>query len=109
MHDPIELYGSDSCCSIAQADSLQKCACIQTFRQPPQTWIICGTCSNCVAPDPRAGGKLDLHCGDPIRLRVLLDGSVCEVFTSIGAVLTCRVNRRGPCTLCWNPAVLQPA
>ena len=51
----------------------------------------------------RAGGKLDLHCGDPIRLRVLLDGSVCEVFTSIGAVLTLRINRS--CPLHSSPAL----
>ena len=41
----------------------------------------------------RSGGKLDLNCSDPIRLRILLDGSVCEVFTSLGQVLTVRVNR----------------
>ena len=41
----------------------------------------------------RSGGKLDLGCGDPIRLRILLDGSVCEIFTSLGQVLTVRVNR----------------
>ena len=41
----------------------------------------------------RSGGKLDLGCGDNIRLRILLDGSVCEIFTSLGQVLTVRVNR----------------
>ncbi|KAK9812554.1 hypothetical protein WJX73_008374 [Symbiochloris irregularis] len=45
-------------------------------------------------PEPRrAGGEIDIGEHDPIRLRVLLDGSVCEVFTSTGTVLTTRVNR----------------
>ena len=41
------------------------------------------------------GGKLDVGEQDPLRLRVLLDGSVCEIFTSTGTVLTTRVNRCG--------------
>lgn len=45
-------------------------------------------------PEPRrAGGDIEIDEHDPIRLRILLDGSVCEIFTSTGTVLTTRVNR----------------
>ena len=47
-----------------------------------------------VQPEPRrVGGALDVGEQDPLRFRVLLDGSVCEVFTSTGSVLSIRVNR----------------
>lgn len=48
-------------------------------------------------PEPRrVGGELDVGPQDPLRLRVLLDGSSCEVFTSTGTVLSIRTNRWAP-------------
>ena len=41
------------------------------------------------------GGEVDVGTQDPLWLRVLLDGSVCEVFTSTGTVLSIRTNRWG--------------
>ena len=54
----------------------------------------------------RSGGKLDLGCGDPIRLRILLDGSVCEIFTSLGAGPD---SARQQVSICTSPLPLSMA
>jgi hypothetical protein len=49
------------------------------------------------APGARhVGGPLDLRPGAPLELRLLLDGSVLEVFTGTGQVLATRVYRGSP-------------
>lgn len=46
-----------------------------------------------------AGGVLDLAPGSPLGLRILLDASCLEIFTSTGQVLTTRVYRGTPPSL----------
>ncbi|KAF5840337.1 hypothetical protein DUNSADRAFT_17033 [Dunaliella salina] len=44
----------------------------------------------------RAGGTLDMREGDPLELRVFIDGSAVEIFTGTGQVLSTRVYRGAP-------------
>lgn len=44
----------------------------------------------------RFGGELDMRPGEPLELRLLIDGSCVEVFTGTGQVLSTRVYRGAP-------------
>lgn len=104
LHGPMHVWCGRRClracvqdCETALADACLVAACPLTCTgQHPTLTALC-----CSRPALRAALRLPrppppAPAGEPVSLRILLDGSACEVFTSSGESLTTRIYRGFP-------------